>query len=238
MPYLSRLMEDTGLTFPEQSVPAAARVATPDTPIAEGPLEGDETLLIARPVPPSPAPPAVPLATLADRPEATPVERTVGPQATDAAPAPPQAETPVETPSEYALRSLAIVHDWTAATPAREESVTPAPEVSTRLEEDAVTFTAATAPRNQVRAITREVHAATPETLPAAASQLDAQAADTMEPEVVNVSLSIGAIELTLEAPPATARPVQSEVRVPRPGIAAPDAAARLRRHYYRLPIG
>ena len=141
--------------------------------------------------------------------------------------APTPARGPTETAQERVLRTLALVQQWTAANPAQDTSAMidgPAvPTTQTRAEPvDGVLDT----PGEFV--IRPEARVAA---MPSVASEPDRLVA-SFEPEIVNVSLSIGAIDVTLEAPESPAPPSRREVA--RPGPAAPDAASLLRRHYVR----
>jgi len=283
MPYLSRLIEDSGISIPSAGVSASAP-ATPGATSVDS-LESIETVEISQgpsgapQVPPpaesAPGPvierpivqehtasplPAVDVPDLnptpSDASATSPVLRhqpnspppvveqdvVIAPAAEAQAPAgevltpPTYQQAAQELPSsERILRTLAAVREWTAGTP--EPGVRPAG--TQPLEQQ--TFVAATGRSGEplIEVIQtppmRDTRAPLPS--PSSWAERDETAPrPPAEPEVVNLSVSIGAIELTVDAPaaaePAPSRPAQEQAS---PG---PDAVARLRRHYYRPPIG
>jgi len=131
--------------------------------------------------------------------------------------------------AERILRTLAAVRSWTAAAPARPDPLAERPVVES---EATIVLDRDGEPRVEV-VPTPPVRGRSASATPA--RRLAAQQPGD-EPEVVNLSVSIGSIELTIDGAPA-AEPAPSRER---PGQAGPgpDAIARLRRHYYQPPIG
>jgi hypothetical protein len=140
---------------------------------------------------------------------------------------------PYETREQQVLRTLAAVRQWTAGSfPAGDDAssvaeVHEAPGVSTSLPQS-------TGPENGE--IVVRAGASQPEIRPISPTD-DSRTTEPAEPEVVNVTLTVGSIELTLEAPEAMPSP-QPRPPEPRPGPAAAGAEAILRRHYVRPSVG
>jgi hypothetical protein len=148
------------------------------------------------------------------------------------APQPPTLEVP---PTERILRTLAAVRNWTAATPAPGEfAAAPRPPAQAA---DAAVAERDAAPSLEViqKPLVRAAGSGPMSRQPDAEQRARPLGA-LEEAEVVNLSVSIGAIELTVEGPPpaelAPSRPTPDRAPV------SPDAVARLRPYYYRPPIG
>lgn len=150
----------------------------------------------------------------------------------DAAPRAPQTTSPPTeaTPAERVLRTLAAVRDWTASTPSPDERLAETPGVGQEATltadrgRDAPAEVVATPPEPSLRPGPSTRFPAPP---PAPASD---------DADVVNLSVSIGAIELTIDGSQSPEPVPPGEMAGAAPPV--PDAAARMRRHFYRQPIG
>jgi hypothetical protein len=248
MPYFNRLLEDSGVSIPSGRGPSGV-VSRPETTVASpevvdtveiGPppaatAANTETFVAeSRPAPATAPSSAVEAAASSPRPlepasTSLPLQvisELATPRCSDSTQAPPpssvaasDARSPEEsasTSAERILRTLAAVRYWAAATPAPGEPVAEAQVIE---QEETVVVDRNGEPRGEV--------VLTP---PARGMQ----PAD--EPEVVNLSMSIGSIELTIDGH----QPTEPAPTSQSPGKAAPgpDAVARLRKHYYRPPIG
>jgi hypothetical protein len=281
MPYVSRLIADTGIGTPlkpeagsadETSIEMDATLA-----VSSNRPAADATAMLA-PVPPTAeahvTPPAAPderdhtvmavsavgVAPLGEaREHPSRFELTAGdapePVTQPAAASHSEAGLPQETAAtgdamlsamaeESIQRTLAIVREWTSAAPPdgapAPSAVLPAPAAAPTVPDAHADLP----PRPRLRPHDQDL--SQPEGVvvvgarapgPPATSRSGLAAVPAGEPEVVNVNLSIGSIELTLEAPESSSPP-PSPVQHPRPEPSAADSAALLRRHYVRPSIG
>jgi hypothetical protein len=258
MAYVSRLLEDSGVSLSSSSTAGVALhesghiTDTPDvtgfeevvtaanTGLERGAEAGRfggtelQTMTVAAVEHDIPATPAAQHGDAADR--ATAVEVSAREErGTARATAGPAGRPPTETPEERVMRTMAAVREWTVSpipSEAREIALVPgdSPELTSRRGDGSGKEDDASAAEVVIRS-----NATRPD-MPANGVR-DHRPASTGEPEVVNVNLSIGAIELTVEAPePLATSPYLTEAT--HQGPAAPDAQSELRRHYIRPAIG